>query len=313
MPEYYLISKRVARAAPAISRAAQWIEARLFRLTFWFMRRLGFQRASRLSANLFSLVGPRTEKAEKVRKNLAIAFPEMSDDEIESITHNIFRSLGLATVELIKMPLIWEEWQQRIELVVDPASLAYLESAAPGVYVSAHVGPWQVAHIPLIRRYFGGRPMALVYAPESNPSLQTLMLELRSRMGVDTISSEAGLRPLLKALNSGQSLALAVDTRLPTGKLVPFFGVDALTNISPARMALRTGTRLIPVHAERLDIGRFRITVQAPIEPSDPDAEEEAKAIDMTRQLNAVFEHWIRQAPEQWMCLKRRWPKSNRL
>jgi KDO2-lipid IV(A) lauroyltransferase len=229
------------------------------------------------------------------------------------MTREIFRSLGLATVELIKMPLIWKQWEERVEFVVDPESADYLESSSAGVYVTAHVGPWQMAPIPLIRHYFGGRPMAMVYAPESNPRLQALMLELRSAIGVDAISTEAGLRPLLKALNSGQSLALAVDTRLPTGKLVPFFGVGALTNISPARMALRTGTRLVPVHAERVDIGRFRITVQAPIEPSDPAAEEEEQAIDMTRQLNEVFEDWIRQAPEQWMCLKRRWPKAHRL
>jgi KDO2-lipid IV(A) lauroyltransferase len=33
----------------------------------------------------------------------------------------------------------------------------------------------------------------------------------------------------------------------------------------------------------------------------------------MTRQLNEVFERWIRQAPEQWLCLKRRWPKAHKL
>jgi KDO2-lipid IV(A) lauroyltransferase len=313
VPQYYLIPKRVARAAPAISRAAQWLEAGAFRIAFWLLRRLSFERASGLAASLFALIGPRLEKAGKVRANLAIAFPDMTEAETSAMTREIFRSLGLATVELIKMPLIWKQWEERIELVVDPASVDYLASSSAGVYVTAHVGPWQMAPIPLIRHYFGGRPMALVFAPESNPRLQALMLELRSAISVDAISSEAGLRPLLKALNSGQSLALAVDTRLRTGKLVPFFGVDALTNISPARMALRTGTRLVPVHAERLGIGRFRITVQAPIEPSDPDAEEEEKAIDMTRQLNEVFEDWIRQAPEQWMCLKRRWPKAHRL
>jgi KDO2-lipid IV(A) lauroyltransferase len=312
VPQYYLIPKRVARAAPALGRAVQWLEAGAFRLIFWLMRRLSFDRASRLSAWLFALVGPRTEKARKVRANLATAFPEKSAEEIERITRQVFRSLGLATAELIKMPQIWDEWEERIEFAVDPASRDYLASAAAGVYVTAHVGPWQVTPLPLVRRHLKG-PMAMVYAPESNPRLHDLMLELRSAMGVESISSDAGLRPLLRALSRGQSLALAVDTRLPTGKLVPFFGVDALTNISPARLALRTGTRLVPVHGERLDVGRFRVTVQAPITPTNPDADEEEQAIDMTRQLNAVFEDWIREAPEQWMCLKRRWPKAHRL
>ncbi len=313
MPQYYLIPKRIARAAPALERAAQWLEAAAFRLVFWLMRKLSFRQASRLSATLFRLTGPFTDKARKVRTNLKVAFPDRSDQEIEAISRQIFHSLGLATAELIKMPQIWEEWEQRTEFVVDPASLDYLVAQSPGVYVTAHVGPWQMAPIPLIRRHFEGRPMAMVYAPESNPRLQELMLELRKAIGVDAISSESGLRPLLKALGKGQSLALAVDTRLPTGKLIPFFGEDALTNISPARMALRTGTRLVPVQTERLGIGQFRVTVQAPIFPSNPEADEEEQAVDMTRQLNEVFEDWIRQSPEQWLCLKRRWPKAHKL
>lgn len=313
MPQYYLIPKRIARAAPALERCVQWLEAQGLRLVFWLMRRLSFRRASQLSAMLFTATGPRTDKAKKVRNNLQIAFADKTATEREAITRGIFRSLGLSVAELIKMPEVWEQWQERIELVVDPASLEYLQQQTAGVYVTAHVGPWQVAPIPLIRRYFEGRPMAMVYAPESNPRIHELMLALRASIGTDSISSEAGLRPLLKALGKGQSLALAVDTRLPTGKLVPFFGVDALTNISPARLALRTGTRLVPVHAERLDIGRFRVTVEAPISPADPGSDEEEQAIDMTRQLNARFEDWIRQAPEQWLCLKRRWPKAHKL
>lgn len=313
MPQYYLIPKRVARAMPALERAAQWLEAQGMRFIFWLLGLLSLNQASRLSSSLFSLVGPRTDKAKKVRTNLKIAFPEMSDDDIEALTRDIFRSLGLATVELLKMPQIWDEWEERIEFIVDPASLEFLQNQSAGVYVTAHVGPWQVTPLPLIRRYFDGKPMAMVYAPESNARIQDRMLALRAAIGVDTISSEAGLRPLLKALGKGQSLALAVDTRLPTGKLVPFFGVDALTNISPARMALRTGSRLVPVHGERLGVGRYRITVQPPIVPTNPDADEEEQAIDMTRQLNEVFEDWIRQKPEQWMCLKRRWPKAHRL
>lgn len=313
MPQYYLIPKRLARAAPALERAAQWLEARGLQFVFWLMRKLSFKRASQLSASLFAAIGPHTDKAKKVRVNLAIALKDRTEDERELITRGIFRSLGLAAAELIKMPEVWKEWEQRIELIVDPASLEYLEQQSAGVYVTAHVGPWQVTPVPLIRRYFGDKPMAMVYAPESNPRIQEVMLDLRSSMGTESISSEAGLRPLIKALGKGQSLALAVDTRLPTGKLVPFFGVDALTNTSPARLALRTGSRLVPVQGERIDIGRFRVTVEAPIFPSNPDEDEEAQAVDMTRQLNARFEDWIRQAPDQWMCLKRRWPKAHKL
>jgi KDO2-lipid IV(A) lauroyltransferase len=67
---------------------------------------------------------------------------------------------------------------------------------------------------------------------------------------------------------------------------------------------------LIPVRAERLPNHRFRVVVGMPITPRDPSADTEAQIIDMSAQVNAVFEDWIRADPQEWMCLARRWPKE---
>jgi len=310
--QYLIVPKRLARAFPALEKAVQWLEAQAFRFIFWTMSLLSIETASRLAAAAFGLLGPLSEKSSKVKTNLKIAFPEKSEAEINQLSREVFRQLGMAAAELIKMPQIFEEWEERIELVVAPESKDYLEAGKPGVYISAHVGPWQIGPVPLIRKYFH-KPMLLVYAKESNEFLQDKMARLREAMGVDMVPSEAGVRPLLKALKDGTSLALAVDTRLQTGKLIPFFGVEALTNIAPARMALRSGVPLVPCRTERLAPGKFRMTVQAPCIATDPNASPDEQAIDMTRQVNERFEEWIRAAPEQWMCLKRRWPKAHRL
>jgi len=116
------------------------------------------------------------------------------------------------------------------------------------------------------------------------------------------LPTHAGVRPLLRELNAGNSIGLAMDTRLDTGEPLPFFCVDALTNTSAARLALRSGAALIPIRGERLRPGHFRVSVMAPIASPVPDAKLAEQATAMTRQINEHFEEWIRAAPDHWMC-----------
>jgi KDO2-lipid IV(A) lauroyltransferase len=310
VPQFYLIPKKLARKAPVLVSISQWIEALAFRFIFWLMRRLSVERASGLAAFAFGLVGPYGDKAKKARINLAIAFPDTSAQWREQTTRQIFRNLGKATAELIKLEQIWDERDQRLEYVIHPRARELLERKGAIVFVTAHVGAWQVG--PLIARRFD-LTTSTIYAPESNLVVANLMLHLRKTFGEKLIASDAGARPLIKELKAGHSINIAMDTRLDSGKLVPYFGRDALTNTSAAGLALRTGAALVPGRAERLPGGRFRITVYDPLISPNPDAPIKEQALALTELVNRHFEDWIREDPGQWICLKRRWPKAHKL
>ena len=310
MPQYYLIPKRVARAAPALGRTSQWLEARLFQFIFWLIDRLSPERASAWGAALFGWLGPHTAKARKAEINLSIAFPEKDEIWRKRQVRGIFRSLGKSAAELIKLQQIWEERDKRLEFEVAPSTRKHLESGGAAVFVSAHVGPWQVANLISLHMQL---QISTIYAPESNIALRRKMLELREAFGVKLIPSDAGVRPLLRELNSGRSIGMAMDTRLDTGHLLPFFGRDALTNITAARLALRTGAALVPIRGERLGGARYRVIVYDPIDPPADLRDPEQQAIAMTRHVHRHFEQWIKAQPDQWLCLKRRWPKAHKL
>ena len=310
MPQFYLIPKKLARKAPVLVSISQWFEALAFRFIFWIMRMLSVERASQLSAFAFGLVGPHGDKARKARINLAVAFPGASEEWREQTTRQIFRYLGISAAELIKLDQIWEQREQRLEFVLQPLAREHIEAGAATVFVSAHVGAWQVTNFLALEK---GLTTSTIYAPESNPVLAGIMLDLRKSLGVRLIASDAGVRPLMKELLAGNSVGIAMDTRLDTGKLVPFFGRDALTNTTAARLALRTGAALVPIRGERLPGGRFRITVYDPLTSQYPDATLNEQANALTARINNHFEEWIRESPEQWICLKRRWPKAHKL
>jgi len=310
VPEFYLIPKRLARKAPLLVYIAQRVEASVFRFIFWIMRKLSLERAMQLSAFAFGLVGPRSDKADKARENLSVAFPDRSGEWREQTTRQIFRHLGYSAAELIKLEQIWEEREERIEFVLEPEALKHMESQRATIFVTAHVGAWQVA--PLVTRKFGFK-VSTIYAPESNPRMHDLMLGLRKSFGERLIPADAGPRPMIKELNAGHSIIMAMDTRPETGKMIPFFGVDALTNTSAAGLALRTGSALVVSRAERLPDARYRITVYDPLVSPIPDAPVKEQAVAMTEIVHRYFEEWITEYPDQWVCLKRRWPKAHKL
>jgi KDO2-lipid IV(A) lauroyltransferase len=310
VPEFYLVPKRLARKAPALVAVAQRLEAAVFRFGFWFIRKLSVERALRWSAFVFGLASLRSDKANKARENLAIAFPDRTAQWREQTTRQIFRYLGMSAAELIKLEQIWEERAERVEFVLEPEALKHMQSRKATIFVTAHVGAWQVA--PLVTRQFGFN-VCTIYAPESNPKMNELMRELRKTFGEILISADAGPRPLIKELMAGNSIIMAMDTRPETGKMIPFFGVDALTNTSAAGLALRTGAALVAARAERLPNARYRITVYNPLESPIPDAPVKEQAAALTETVYRYFEQWITEYPEQWVCLKRRWPKAHKL
>lgn len=310
MPEFYLIPKRLARKTPFLTAFAKSVEAVAFRSIFWFMRKLSVDHALRLSAFAFGAIGPHSDKVAKARENLAIAFPERPEEWRGQTARQIFHHLGRSVAELIKLDQIWEEREQRIEFVLEPEALKHMESRGATVFITAHVGAWQIAS--LVTRKFGF-DISAIYAPESNPVMHEIMLGLRKSFGERLIPASAGPRPIMQALKEGRSIIMAMDTRPDTGKLVSFFGRDALTNTSAAGLALRTGSALVVARAERLPGARYRITVYDPLTSPIPDAPVKEQAIAMTEIVHGYFEAWIREYPEQWVCLKRRWPKAHKL
>ena len=96
VPQFYIIPKRFARKAPWLAALAQKVESAGIRFVFWLVRKLPLERANRLSAFIFGLTAPLSDKAKKDRINLEIAFTESTETWREQTTREIFRSLGLA-------------------------------------------------------------------------------------------------------------------------------------------------------------------------------------------------------------------------
>jgi KDO2-lipid IV(A) lauroyltransferase len=99
------------------------------------------------------------------------------------------------------------------------------------------------------------------------------------------------------------------DQKYNEGVAAPFFGHDCMTADGPTRLAMRHNVPLIPFSLLRLDGVRYRITIHDALAiPTDMGPEE--AVMHTVRRINAFIEARVREAPEQWFWVHRRWPKE---
>ena len=209
-------------------------------------------------------------------------------------------------VELVWLNKIWDHRQQRIEFQLLPGAKRP-SNERPTIFIAAHVGAWQFT--PLVGPHYG-ITMPVLYTAEANPYVHSQMRKMRRAYGGPLVNREGGVRVLMRALEKKHSIGLTLDTRLDSGEPLPFFGEDAWTNTVAARLALRYDCDLVPLLADRLPKGRFRVSVLPPIQARDATVSLAEQSRDMVTQVNQLFEQWISERPGEWFCMKRRWPKA---
>ncbi len=264
--------------------------------------------ASRLGARLGRRFGPGLDKTRLIRRNLKIAFPELSPGETDELVRNIWANLGSIVAEYPHLRTICAtRAEERLEIVMQEPLEVFNLTGKPAVFVTAHLGNWEISAAAIAHL---GVPLTVVYTALQNPHMDRLLSEARDALGFRTVERANAARELLRRLKHGTSVGLLVDQRVDSGEPVPFFGKDMLTSTTPAQLALRFNCDLIPVQVQRLQDARFRVTFHKPVTADDLNADSAEQALQITRKINNLFESWIRERPHEWMCTKRRWPKD---
>jgi KDO2-lipid IV(A) lauroyltransferase len=259
-------------------------------------------RASAFGRRIMQAVGPRLAKHGKFKDVLGVAFPGRSDEDLEQITAGIWGNVGASMAEYGHLDTICRSQAgERLEIVTRSKILALESRRRPAVFVTAHLSNFEVCAA-AIRQLVG--PVTVVYKPLKNPWLEKKLAAYRSSMDCGLVSSDSGPARLLRELRAGRSIGIVMDQRHSGGTPIPFFGVMKPTTVVPARLALRCGVELIPVRAQRLGGSRFRVTFYEPIPHGDPDESDAERGKRMTARINALFEHWIRDCPGDWVPMR---------
>ena len=277
---------------------------------FAVARALGPERSSDLGAFLARSVGRLLKQNRIALDNVRAAYPDASAAAVAAIVDGAWANLGRTGAEYAHLATIFDYDPDatapgRIEVGGADHFLALRDDGRAGIVFSAHLGNWELPAICAAR--FGLETTA-IFRPPNDPAFARVVQEVRSgTMGGLAASTGGGAAYAISGvLERGGHVGQLVDQHFTRGVVVDFMGRPALVNPLLAKLARHYD---VPVHGARvirLPGHRFRLEITPPLDlPRDAEGlvDVPGAAAAMTR----VVEGWVREHPEQWLWMHRRW------
>src|SRR5437899_1768243 len=282
---------------------------------------VGMLRATRYfdpikTANLFGriarLIGPVMREQRIGRANLTAAFPEKSPEEIESILAGVWDNLGRIGAEFAHLDHIWDydldqpdkpsriEFTPRTKQIFDHLR----DDGKPAIIFASHLGNWE---IPALGAVAHGLDCAILFRRPNIESADRAIERIRAvKMGTLVPAGREAPLKLAEALQRGQHVAMLVDQYMGNGVEVTFFGRKTKANPTLARLLRQVDCPVHGLRIIRLPNHRFRAELSEEVKPVR-DASGQIDIQGTMQAVTSVVEGWVREYPDQWLWLHRRW------
>jgi len=254
---------------------------------------------ARAYTGLLDIAAPRLRRV--AMRNLAMAFPGLDADEHERIVDGVFRSIARLLATFARFPrihagnigdLIRYEGYEHFDRA--------LQRGRGILFATAHMGNWELS---AFSHALMSAPMHVVVRPIDNPRIDGMIERRRALSGNFLIQKKEAARAILQALKRNEAVGILIDqnSTLDQGVFVDFFGIPACAGVGFAKLAAHSGATVIPgfalwIEAERRYVLRFY-----------PPVEITGDATEDTRRLQEILEDVIREYPDQWLWIHRRW------
>ena len=276
------------------------------------MKRLRRKPTAKFAGLVMRKVGPLFKEHRLGRENLRAAFPEKSDVEIEQILAGVWDNLGRIAVEFAHL----DEFRVEGSALVTPDSVTLSpetteryerirKSGKPVIAFASHLANWEISA--LVAKSLGFKS-AVLYRRPNISAIGDVVTRLRAPLMGDLVSTglDAPLK-LARLLQSGVHVGMLVDQHYTKGVEVTFFGRPCKANQLIALLARHTGCPIHGLRAVRLPDGNsFLGEITSEVEPVR-DADGGVDVAGTMQAITTVIEGWVREHPEQWLWLHRRW------
>ncbi len=275
--------------------------ARLPVFILWLMHFLPF-RALVWSGNVFGwflyIVAADRRRVSLI--NLQMCFPELSDVQRMRLVRDHFKMFGRGFIE---RSILWWSSGARINGLIRVEGVEHFDALAgrPAILLTPHFvgmdagGQWIAQRVDTV----------CMYANQKNRYLSRLLFEKRSRFGKQRLySRQRGMRPILKGMREGMPFIYPPDQDqgVKDGAFIPFFGVAAATITTLPRIAQATGALVLPCITRLLPGAAGYVLTFYPAWENFPSGDDIAD----TRRMNAFIEERVREMPEQYFWLHKR-------
>jgi len=256
-------------------------------------------------ATLFTRLVPMRRRV--LRENLQIAFPELSHERQHEIAWQMWRHLFLMVMEIAHTPrkLHRTNWRALVNIPQVETIIRTMYTTRPAVVISGHYGNFELGGY--LMGLFGF-PTHTVARKLDNPYVDKFVNEFRGRTGQHMLPKQGSGEVIEELLGNGGALTLLGDQAAgDKGCWAPFFGKLASTHKAVALFSLSFEAPTMVVGVRRRErMLRYEIEVADLLDPGAKDFPH-AGVQPMTEWYTNCLEHLIRQGPEQYWWVHRRW------
>jgi Kdo2-lipid IVA lauroyltransferase/acyltransferase len=225
-----------------------------------------------------------------------------------AIARKSFMNLGQSFVEIVK---VYFGMGRRLIDAIEPRGLENFYKAkekGKGIlFITGHCGNWELTALGFGAR---GETISVIARTQNNPYLNKLVEKARSRYGNRVIYKDNALMAVLSELRQNRIVGVLIDQAVipEEGVIIDFLGRKAWTIKIPAIMARRLKPAVIPAFIHR-EGGKYIGTFYPEVQLSG-EADPEKAVVEDTRILSSYIENYIREHPDEWLWIHRRWKRA---
>jgi KDO2-lipid IV(A) lauroyltransferase len=283
------------------------VEYILFILISYTGRILGLKLSRKFSlilAYLFYYIIPIRKKT--TIENLANAYPEYTNEQVKQLAFNCYKSFAISIIEVLLLPHFSAEEMKKLVKCNNCSLINDKYNQGKGVILlSAHFGNWEY-----IAASFGlqtGISLSVIVKPQRNPYVTEWLNKARTKWSNKVVPLGISIRQVFKELKDKNVVAMAADQRGPAdGIRVNFFNRPVSVYPGPAMLALKTGAPILyGIPIRQPDYSYKATMVEIPVD--DITGTNEEKIVEISQRHTAYLEKVIREHPEQWLWMHKRW------
>jgi len=264
---------------------------------------------SDIAGAVMRTIGPWLPEHRTGRDNLRAAFPDKSDADVEAILRGVWDNLGRVAAEIAHLDHICSgDPYKRTYIDYTPENIARFlrvkDDGKPAVVFAAHLANWE---LPAVIAASDGLDSVVLYRRPNLGAIADAVIALRKGLMGELVASSLGAPvALARALEEGRHVAMLVDQHYTRGVEVTFFGRACKANPLIAMLAREVECPIYGTRVIRLPGNRFRGEISEEVKPVR-DAQGRIDVQGTMQAITDVVEAWVREHPQQWLWLHRRW------
>lgn len=282
------------------------LEYSVFRIALFILKLFPIKLSRWILISLFDVIGYQFGiRRDIAEKQLSDIFPEFDYAAKQKIIRNVYRNMALNVVDifLTRDEDLFNNCRFENTQFVEEA----LQRKKGVLLITGHFGNWEAPCRILPMKGYG---LAMITKKQRNRLFDKFTNDIRERQGGNIIDMKNALKGVLEHTGHNDLIGILIDQDAgKRGVLADFLGKPASNWKGTAKIALRFQIPIVPGFVIRNKDNSLTFCFEKMIDPGGMRDNQENIML-LIKKMNKALEDKIRQYPEQWFWVHKRWKGS---